>query len=82
MLIRRRILKTDAFFHGRIFPFFRVRDGQTREVMLKYRVVLYDLDGRAIPLNAADSARLEQLLETVERPARYIGGEMNATNKP
>ena len=81
LLIRRRILKTDAFFHGRIFPFFRVRDGQTREVMLKYRVVLYDLDGRAIPLNAADSARLEQLLETVERPARYIGGEMNATNK-
>ena len=22
--IRRRILKTDAFFHGRIFPFFRI----------------------------------------------------------
>ena len=32
-------------------------------------------------MNEQENARLERLLETVQRPARYIGGEMNAVRK-
>ena len=33
------------------------------------------------PLNEQENARLERLLETVQKPARYIGGEMNSVRK-
>ena len=33
-------------------------------------------------MNEQENARLEALLETVQKPARYIGGEMNAVRKP
>ena len=33
-------------------------------------------------MNDAEKARLEELLEKVQKPAQYIGGEMNAVQKP
>ena len=33
-------------------------------------------------MNEQENARLERLLEEVQKPARYIGGEMNAVHKP
>ena len=33
------------------------------------------------PLNEQENARLERLLEEIQKPARYIGGEMNAVSK-
>ena len=33
------------------------------------------------PLNDLENAKLERLLETVQKPARYTGGEMNAVRK-
>ena len=32
-------------------------------------------------MNEQENARLEKLLETVQKPARYIGGEMNSVRK-
>ena len=32
-------------------------------------------------MNETENARLERLLETVQKPARYTGGEMNAVIK-
>ena len=34
-----------------------------------------------IPLNELENQKLERLLETVQKPARYTGGEMNAVKK-
>ena len=36
------------------------------------------LFGRGRPLNDLENRKLEELLETVQRPARYTGSEMNA----
>ena len=44
-------------------------------------MVLYHAGGGS-PLNEQENARLERLLEEVQKPARYIGGEMNAVHKP
>ena len=32
-------------------------------------------------MNSLENKKLEELLETVQRPARYTGGEMNAVVK-
>ena len=49
--------------------------------MLYYILVCYADFREVWPLNEQENARLEKLLETVQKPARYIGGEMNSVRK-
>ena len=49
--------------------------------MLQYILECYADVLEVCPLNELENARLERLLETVQKPARYIGGEMNSVVK-
>ena len=47
-----------------------------------YNYMVFYVTGGIPFVDETQNARIEQLLETIQKPARYVGGEMNAAVKP